>query len=90
MPPWLIWVPLLALINLLVFVTIRGRWGRSFWLLAAASVIGVVIGDQVAGQIGLDVLRIGEMHVLGASIAAQLFMLAVVLLGALGPVRVED
>ena len=90
MPPWLIWVPLLALINLLVFVTIRGRWGRSFWLLAAAAVIGVVIGDQVAGRIGLDLIRIGEMHVLGASIAAQLFMLAVVLLGALGPVRVED
>ena len=90
MPPWLIWVPLLALINLLVFVTIRGRWGRSFWLLAAAAVIGVVIGDQVAGRIGLDLIRIGEMHVLGASVAAQLFMLAVVLLGALGPVRVED
>ena len=26
--PWLVWVPLLALINLLVFVAIRGRWGR--------------------------------------------------------------
>ena len=88
--PWVIWVPLLALINLLVFLTIRGRWGRSVVLLAVASVIGVVIGDQVAARTGLEVLRIGDMHVLAASVTAQLLMLAVALLGALGPIRVED
>jgi hypothetical protein len=88
--PWLIWVPLLALINLLVFLTIRGRWGRSALALAVASVVGVVLGDQVAARTGLEVLRIGDMHVLAASVMAQVLMVAVALLGALGPIRVED
>jgi hypothetical protein len=88
--PWAIWVPLLALINLLIFLTIRGRWGKSALALAAAAVIGVVIGDQVAARTGLEVLRIGDMHVLAASVAAQVLMLVVALLGALGPIRVEE
>jgi len=90
MPPWLIWVPMLALINLLIFLTIRGRWGRSVLALGAAAVIGVIIGDQVAARTGLEVLRIGDMHVVAASVTAQLLMIIVSLLGALGPIRVED
>ena len=88
--PWLVWVPLLALINLLLFIAIRGRWGRVVFVLAAASVAGVVIGDWVGERLGLDLLRIGDMHVLAASVAAQVLMLAVALLGALGPIRIED
>ncbi len=88
--PWLVWVPLLALINLLVFVAIRGRWGRIVPVLAVMAVIGVVVGDQIAGAIGIEVLRIGDMHVLAASVAAQVLMVAVTLLAALGPIRVED
>jgi hypothetical protein len=87
--PWLVWVPLLALVNLFIFLAIRGRWGRIVWILALASVLGVVIGDLVGGAIGVELLRIGDMHVLAASIVAQLLMLAVTLLSALGPVRVE-
>jgi len=90
MPPWLLWVPLLALINLLVFVAIRGRWGRIVLVLAGAAVIGVVLGDSAARATGLELLRIGEMHVIGASVGAQLLMVAVTLLAAMGPVRVED
>ena len=88
--PWLVWVPLLALINLLIFLTVRGRWGRSALALAVAAVAGVVIGDQIASRTGLEVLRIGDMHVLAASVMAQVFMLAVSLLSALGPIRVEE
>jgi hypothetical protein len=90
LPPWLIWVPLLALINLLVFVAIRGRWGRVVSVLGVAAVIGVLIGDAVAAATGLEVLRIGDMHVIAASVGAQLAMVAVTLLAALGPVRIED
>jgi hypothetical protein len=90
MPPWLIWVPMLALINLLVFIAVRGRWGKSVLALAVAAVIGVVIGDQVAERTGLELLRIGDMHVVAASVAAQVLMVALSLLSALGPIRVED
>jgi hypothetical protein len=88
--PWLVWVPLLAIINLLLFVAVRGRWGRSFWALAAVALVGVVAGDWLGERLGFDVLRIGDMHVLAASAAAQLLMLGVALLGALGAIRVED
>lgn len=90
MPPWLIWVPMLALINLLVFIAIRGRWGKSVLLLAVVAVIGVVIGDQVGERTGLEPLRIGDMHIVAASVAAQVLMVAVSLLSALGPIRVEE
>jgi hypothetical protein len=90
MPPWLLWVPLLALINLLVFIAIRGRWGRIVLVLALASMVGVILGDRVADATGLEVLRIGDMHVLAASVGAQLLMVAVTFLAALGPVRIED
>ena len=88
--PWVVWVPMLALINLLVFLAVRGRWGRSVLALAAASVIGVVIGDQVASRTGLEVLRIGDMHVVAASVTAQVLMVVVSLLAALGPVRIGE
>lgn len=88
--PWLVWVPLLALINLLVFLTVRGRWGRIVPVLAVAAAAGVVIGDRVAAGTGLEVLRIGDMHVVAASVTAQILMVAVTLLSALGPIRVEE
>lgn len=88
--PWLVWIPLLALINLLVFVAIRGRWGRIVFVLAVASGIGVVIGDGIGRATGLEVLRIGDMHVIAASVGAQLLMLAVSLLAAIGPIEVRD
>jgi hypothetical protein len=90
MPPWLLWVPLLGLINLLAFIAVRGRWGRIVLVLALASVLGVLAGDRVAAATGLEVLRIGDMHVIAASVGAQVLMVAVTLLAALGPIRVED
>ena len=90
MPPWAIWVPLLAAANLFVFVAIRGRWGRIVLALAAASLVGVALGDWLAFVTGLEIVRIGDMHVVAASVVAQLLMLAVTLLAALGPVRIED
>ena len=89
-PPWLLWVPLLALINLLLFIAVRGRWGRVVLALLVAAVIGVVIGDAIGSATGLEVLRIGGMHVVAASVGAQVMMIAVTLLAALGPVRISE
>jgi len=90
MPPWLVWVPALAVINLLVFTAIRGRWGRSVLALAVAAVVGVVVGDRLGEATGLELVRIGDMNVLAASVVAQAFMLAVALLSALGPIKIEE
>jgi hypothetical protein len=85
-----VWIPLLALLNLLAFLAVRGRWGRIVVVLAVASVLGVALGDLAGDAVGLELLRIGDMHVLAASIGSQLLMLIVTLLAALGPVRVSD
>lgn len=90
MPPWVIWIPLLAALNFFVFVAIRGRWGRITLALAGASVLGVAVGDRLGAITGLEILRVGDMHVLAACVTAQLLMLVVILLAALGPVRVQD
>jgi hypothetical protein len=88
--PWLIWYPALALINLLVFVAIRGRWSRSVFVLGVASLAGVAVGDWIGQSTGLEVVRIGDMHVVAACVTAQLFMLATTLLSALAPRSAED
>jgi uncharacterized membrane protein YeaQ/YmgE (transglycosylase-associated protein family) len=88
--PWLVWIPLLALINLLVFLAVRGRFGRSALGLGVASVVGVAVGDAIAEPLGIELLRIGDMNVVLASVGAQVLMIVVSLLSALGPVRVED
>ena len=88
--PWLVWYPALALINLLLFVAIRGRWGRSVPLLALASLAGVAAGDRIGEATGLEIVRIGDMHVVAACVTAQLFMVAVTLLSALGPMRTKE
>ena len=87
--PWLIWYPALAVVNLLVFVAIRGRWGRSVFVLALASLAGIAIGDRIGEATGLEPLRVGDMHVVAACLTAQLFMLATTLLAALVPMRSE-
>jgi hypothetical protein len=89
MTPWLVLTAFVAALNLLAFVWIRGRWGRIVVVLAAASVVGTITGNAIAQAIGLELLRLGEFDVLGASVVAQLAMLAVVLLAALGPRRIE-
>jgi hypothetical protein len=88
--PWLVWIPLLALANLMLFIAVRGRWGRIVYALGLAALVGVAIGDRLAEATGLELVRIGDMHVVGASVMAQLLMLVVTLLSALGPIRVED
>ena len=90
MGPWVVWVPALGLINLLVFIAVRGRWGRSVPILFITSMAGIVVGDAVGSLTGLEIVRVGDMHIVAASVGAQLLMVAVTLLGALGPVRVDD
>ena len=82
---WLILVAFTAAINLFLFVAVRGRWGRLVPLLAIASLAGTLAGNEVGRRLGLDLLRIGSFELVASSIAAQLAMLATLLLAALAP-----
>jgi hypothetical protein len=86
MVPWAIWTVLVGLFNLALFVALRGRWGREWPALVAAALLGTALGNFGASLVGVDVLVLGEYHVVGATIGAQLALLAssaaVTLLGA--------
>ena len=85
MTPWLLITLLLAVINLLGLLVVLGRWGRLVVALAAASLLGTALGNAVGGMTGLELLRLGDYHVVAASIGAQLLMLGTLLLSALAP-----
>lgn len=89
MTPWLLITVLLAIVNLAAFLVVRGRWGRMVGLLALASLLGTIVGDAVGGATGLDVLVLGDYHVLAACIGAQLLMLGTLLLVAMLPTADE-
>lgn len=79
MTPWLLLTVLVAAINLAALLLIRGRWGRIVLLLLPVAVLGTVIGDAIGGASGLEVVRIGDFHLVAASVGAQLAMLVVLL-----------
>lgn len=85
MTPWLLITLLLAAINLLGLLVVLGRWGRLVVALAAASLLGTALGNAVGGMTGLELFRLGDYHVVAASIGAQLLMLGTLLLSALAP-----
>ena len=89
MTPWLLITVLLAVLNLAAFLVVRGRWGRMVVLLALASLLGTIAGDAVGGATGLDILVLGDYHVLAACIGAQLLMLGTLLLVAMLPTAEE-
>ncbi len=89
MTPWLLLSVLAAALNLFIFIWLRGHWGRIVPLLALASLVGSVAGNAIGERLGIDLLRIGDFRFLPACIVAQLAMLAVVLLTALGPAERE-
>lgn len=89
MTPWLLITVLLALINLAAFLVVRGRWGRVVGLLALASLLGTIAGDAVGDATGLDILVLGDYHVLAACIGAQVLMLGTLLLMAMLPTADE-
>jgi len=87
MTPWMVLTAFVAAINLAAFTALRGRWDRRLLVLAVASLAGTIIGDAIGSRTGLEVVRIGDFHLVAASVAAQLAMLATDLLAHLGPAR---
>ncbi|HEX2195097.1 MAG TPA: hypothetical protein VHK63_09110 [Candidatus Limnocylindria bacterium] len=85
MTPWLLLTALVALINWSAFLVLRGRWGGMALALAAAALVGTAAGDAVGSFTGLELLLIGDYHLVAASVGAQLLMVATLLAAALLP-----
>ena len=76
MVPWAIWTVLVAAISLTLFIAVRGRWGGEAPLLVVAALVGTALGNFLGGLLEIDIGVLGEYHVLGAAIGAQLALIA--------------
>jgi len=85
--------PILALIvglfHVSAYVFIRGRAGARLPLLLVAAVLGAWAGDTVGARMSVDPLRVGDFHVLSASVVAWLAIGLVAILTVLVPERTQ-
>ena len=80
MTPWLLITVLLAAINLAACSCCAAAGAAWCCALALASLLGTAAGDAVGRATRLEVVRLGDYHVVAASVGAQLLMLATLLL----------
>lgn len=76
---------LIGFLHACLFVALRGSGGRRFVVLAAAAILGAWTGDALAGRLDLDPLRLGDFHLVAASIVAWLGIGLVVTMASLAP-----
>jgi uncharacterized membrane protein YdjX (TVP38/TMEM64 family) len=83
--------PILAVIvglfHVSAYVFIRGRAGARLPLLIVASVLGAWAGDTVGARMSIDPLRVGDFHLVSASVVAWLAIGLVAILAILVPER---
>ncbi len=68
--PALILAVLVGVFNAALYVLIRGNAGGRLPIIVVAAILGAWAGDALAGRLGLDVLTIGDFHLLGATLVA--------------------
>jgi hypothetical protein len=68
--PALILAVLVGVFNAALYVLIRGNAGGRLPIIVVAAILGAWAGDALAGRLGLEVLTIGDFHLLGATIVA--------------------
>jgi uncharacterized membrane protein YdjX (TVP38/TMEM64 family) len=87
MEPALVLAVIVGLFHVSAYVFIRGRAGARVPLLIVAAVLGAWAGDTVGARMSIDPLRIGDFHLVSASVVAWLGMGLVAILAVLVPER---
>jgi uncharacterized membrane protein YdjX (TVP38/TMEM64 family) len=83
--PALVLSVIVGLFHVSAYVFIRGRAGARIPLLIVAAILGAWAGDTVGGRMAIDPMRVGEFHLLSASIVAWLGIGLVAVLAVLVP-----
>jgi hypothetical protein len=73
-----------------LFVLVRGRADARVLLVFVAAALGAWAGDATGGRLGIDPLRIGDFHLIAASVVAWAGIGFVAVLSILGPTSPED
>ena len=68
--PALVLSLLVGIVHTAIYVLARGSAGGRLPALALAAILGAWAGDAISGRIGLDVLTLGDYHLVGASVVA--------------------
>ena len=76
---------LVGLFNAAMLVFIRGSAGAGLILLALAAILGAWAGDAIGGWLPFDPIRVGDFHVVSASVMAWLGMGFIAVISVLGP-----
>ena len=76
---------LVGLFHTALFVFLRGRAGGRMVLVACAAILGAWAGDAIGGRLGVDPLRVGDFHIISASVVAWLGIGFVAVIAVLGP-----
>jgi hypothetical protein len=83
--PAIVLSALVGIFHAALSVLIRGSAGGRLPLLVGAAILGAWAGDALAGRLGIDLLTLGDYHLVGASIVAWLGIAIVSVLAVLGP-----
>ena len=81
---------IVALFSVSAYVFIRGRAGARLPLLLIAAWLGAWAGDTVGTRLTIDPIRIGEFHLVLASLVAWLAIGLVAIVAIVVPERTAD
>ena len=73
-----------------LFMFLRGRGGGQLYIAYVAAALGAWAGDAIGGRRSIDPIRIGDFHVIAASVVAWAGIIFVEVLFILGPSADED
>ncbi|MBI2763511.1 MAG: hypothetical protein HYX54_07165 [Chloroflexi bacterium] len=76
---------LIGILHVAIYVLIRGSAGQRLPWLVLASFLGAWAGDALAARLDIGLLRIGDFHVIVASLFAWVGILGVAIVAILGP-----
>ena len=68
-------------------VLLRGSAGGRLPAVVIAAILGAWAGDALMDRLGIDVLTIGDYHLIGASVLAWVGIALVSVVSILGPTR---
>lgn len=75
---------LVGILHVSLYVLIRGYAGQRVPILVVAAFLGGWAGDALAARLGFDPVRIGDFHLIGASVLAWVGIGLVAILAVLG------
>ncbi len=83
--PSLVLSVLVGIFHTALSVVIRGSAGGRLPLIVVAAILGAWAGDALTDRLGIDVLTIGDYHLIGASVLAWVGIAIVSAVAVLGP-----